>query len=229
MSGAYTRTAHRRDFSLAPTGITLLDLLRQAGLPTVGIGKIDDLYAGRGLETAIHTASNADGVERIIEESSARSSGFIMANLVDFDMLYGHRNDPGGFARALAEFDALVPALLDTLGPEDVLILTADHGNDPVSPSTDHSREYVPVLWYDRRHRGTPLGTRASFADIGKTVAEIFGLVDLTVEGRAILQPRRDEEGRTLERALDHALARNPDAQLARHRIAAAQAAVPTA
>ncbi len=175
-SGSYARTAHRRDFSLAPAGMTLLDLLHEAGVPTVGIGKIDDLYAGRGLETAIHTAGNAEGVAKILEESSARSSGFIMANLVDFDMLYGHRNDPQGFARALEEFDAALPALLGTLGPDDVLILTADHGNDPVTPSTDHSREYVPLLWFDPARRGIPLGTRASLADVGKTAAGIFDL-----------------------------------------------------
>ncbi|HEX9007133.1 MAG TPA: phosphopentomutase [Bacteroidota bacterium] len=175
-NGSYTRTVHRRDFSLAPQGLTLLDLLQGAGIPTVGIGKIDDLYAGRGLGKVIHTTGNAEGVERIVQEASTRSSGFIMANLVDFDMLYGHRNDPAGFARALEEFDAAIPALLGTLGPDDVLILTADHGNDPVTPSTDHSREYVPVLWYARGRPGIALGTRATFADVGRTVAGVFGL-----------------------------------------------------
>ncbi|RPH35122.1 phosphopentomutase, partial [bacterium] len=175
--GAFVRTLHRRDFSLIPPGPTILDLLVGAGIRTTGIGKVDDLFAGRGLSAARHAKDNAEKVELIIQESSAMDRGMIIANLGDFDTLYGHRNDPQGFARALEEFDLQLPRILETLGSQDVLILTADHGNDPVTPSTDHSREYAPLIWYSPgRETGVNLGTRTTFADVGKTIADCFGL-----------------------------------------------------
>lgn len=174
-SGNYVRTANRRDFALEPPSLTLLDLLMENDVPTVGVGKIDDLFAGRGLMRKIHTTSNAEGTEKIIEESRSLHRGFLMANLVDFDMLYGHRNDPAGFARALEYFDSQLGNIIDTLDVDDLLIITADHGNDPTTPSTDHSREYVPILCFRKSGRsGVDLGTRKSFADAGKSVAAYF-------------------------------------------------------
>ena len=174
--GNYKRTTNRKDFSLEPHGKILLDILKEKNVPTVGIGKVDDLYAGRGLVKKLHTKSNKQGINLIIEESSKIDSGFIIANLVDFDQLYGHRNDVGGFAKCLEEFDTALPKIVETLKDGDWLILTADHGNDPVTPSTDHSREYVPILIYSPHKKGVNIGTRASFADLGKTIGEMFGL-----------------------------------------------------
>jgi phosphopentomutase len=189
-AGSYIRTANRRDFALEPPRLTLLDLLMESDVPTVGIGKIDDLFAGRGLMTKIHTNSNEDGIERIIQESRNLRSGFLMANLVDFDMLYGHRNDAVGFARALEYFDSQLARILDTLEPDDLLVITADHGNDPTTPSTDHSREYVPILCFHKDGKnGVNLGTRKSFADAGKSVAEYFDVDDSGVlAGESFLQ-----------------------------------------
>ena len=174
-AGSYVRTANRRDFALDPPSLTLLDLLMENDIPTVGIGKIDDLFAGRGLMTKIHTKSNDEGIEKIIQESRNLHRGLIMANLVDFDMLYGHRNDPVGFTRALEYFDSQLGKIIDTLNADDLLIISADHGNDPTTPSTDHSREYVPILCVRKNGKnGVNLGTRKSFADAGKSVAAYF-------------------------------------------------------
>lgn len=179
VSGSYTRTTNRRDFSLVPPAATLLDVLQTAGLETVTVGKVDDLFAGKGVSKAIHTTSNAEGVRNIVQESRRMKSGLIFANLIDFDTMYGHRNDPKGFAAALEAFDSALPEILETLGPDDLLLLTADHGNDPVTPSTDHSREYVPVLCLrGLSTTGNDLGTRETFADAGKTIAEFFGLAN---------------------------------------------------
>jgi len=173
--GRYTRTAHRKDFAVEPPGMTMLDYLAAQGVETRGIGKIDDLFAGRGLNVKIHTHSNAEGIERILEQAGSMERGLLFANLVDFDMLFGHRQDPGGFAQALTEFDTALPSLLDCLKERDLLILTADHGNDPTDKSTDHSREYVPLLCYSKGgKKGVDLGTRKTFADAGKTVADFF-------------------------------------------------------
>jgi len=181
-SGSYVRTANRRDFALEPPSLTLLDLLMENDIPTVGIGKIDDLFAGRGLMTKIHAKSNEEGIERIIQESRNLHRGFLMANLVDFDMLYGHRNDPRGFASALEYFDSQLGNILDTLDADDLLVITADHGNDPTTPSTDHSREYVPIICSQKSGRnGVNLGTRKSFADAGKSVAEYFDVDEPSV------------------------------------------------
>ncbi len=173
----YTRTTNRRDFSLEPPAATVLDLLSKAGVRTTGVGKIDDLFAGRGLHTKIHTRTNAEGIARTVEAARTTSSGLVFTNLVDFDMLYGHRNDPEGFAGALEEFDRALPLVIDTLEERDLLILSADHGNDPVTPGTDHTREYVPLLCVSKsRAVGAHLGTRSTFADVGKTIAEYFGV-----------------------------------------------------
>lgn len=177
--GTFTRTLHRKDFSLDPFGNTVLDLLQNAGLTTVGVGKVDDLFNRRGLTRTSHTRTNAESVEAILHASRDIEAGLIIANLGDFDTLYGHRNDPRGFARALEEFDRAVPSLLECIGEGDMLIITADHGNDPVMQSTDHSREYVPLMCFTRsRLQGTDLGTRSTLADAGKTVAEFFGLAN---------------------------------------------------
>jgi len=177
--GAFTRTTNRKDFSLDPPEPTLLDILHTHGFETAGVGKVDDLFANRGLRSSRHTRTNAEGVAELVARASHMKQGFIIANLGDFDSLYGHRNDPHGFAGALEEFDAALPSIVETLRPGDVLILTADHGNDPVTPSTDHSREYVPLLCFSPgQGQGRDLGTRGTFADVAKTVVEYFGISD---------------------------------------------------
>jgi len=177
VSGAYVRTPYRKDFAVEPPYPTLLDVLSDHNIETVGIGKIEDLFCGRGLKKSIHTKSNAEGIQSIIEQSSARNSGFIMANLVDFDMLYGHRQDVVGFAKALQEFDAALPAIQATLGAFDTLLLTADHGNDPADASTDHTRESVPLLVYTPEGKKNGyLGQSSTFADCAQTVCEYYGI-----------------------------------------------------
>jgi phosphopentomutase len=174
-AGAYARTANRRDFSIEPTGETLLDALAAAGIPRAGVGKVDDLFAGRGI-TSRHTASNAEGVQAISEALISMESGFLFANLVDFDQLWGHRNDVAGFYEGLRAFDRALPSLVQLLREDDLLFLTADHGNDPTTPSSDHARERVPLLALGKRVRATALGERATFADLGATVAEWLGV-----------------------------------------------------
>ena len=175
--GRFKRTANRHDYALAPIGETLLDRVKGAGLPVVAIGKIEDLFAGRGTTLAIHTASDDDGMSQVEKQLTALERGFLFANLVDFDTLYGHRNDVYGYAMNLERFDARLAQLLPTLREDDVLMVTADHGNDPTTASTDHAREYVPLLVAGPRVRGgIDLGTRATFADLGQTIAEIFGV-----------------------------------------------------
>jgi phosphopentomutase len=173
--GAYRRTPHRRDFSIAPLGETLVDALAAAGVARHGVGKVDDLFAGRGI-TSRHTANNAEGIAAIKEWLMGAESGFLFANLVDFDQLYGHRNDVSGFYGALREFDEALPALLDGLQHDDLLAITADHGNDPTTPSTDHARERVPLLVTGARVRPTGIGERPTFSDLGATIAEWFGI-----------------------------------------------------
>jgi phosphopentomutase len=185
--GSFKRTANRRDFALEPAGDTLLDLLKAAGRPVVGIGKIEDLFAGRGLTTAIHTSSDADGMRCLEAELDRTTEGLVFVNLVDFDTLYGHRNDVAGYAANLERFDADLGRLLPRLAGDDILIVTADHGNDPTTPSTDHSREHVPLLAVGERvRRGVDLGTRSTFADLGQTIAELFGVGPLG-HGRSFL------------------------------------------
>lgn len=174
--GNYTRTANRRDFSLEPPEKTLLDHVKEAGLEVKAVGKIDDIFAGRGITQSIHVKNNMEGVDKTIGFIKERFSGLIFANLVDFDMYYGHRNDPEGYARALEEFDGRVPEIIDTMARQDILFITADHGCDPTTVSTDHSREYVPLLIYGKEIRmGINLGTRKTFSDLAQTTAEYLG------------------------------------------------------
>jgi phosphopentomutase len=176
-SGSYTRTTNRRDFALLPPGKTVLDLLSDAGIETIGVGKIDDLFCGQGLKQKLHTTSNAEGIRFTREVAARPGRAFVMTNLVDFDMLYGHRQDAKGMAAALAEFDKELPSILNVLHDGDLLILTADHGNDPADKSTDHSREYVPLLCYAKAgKKNVNLGTRSTFADVAQTVSEFFSL-----------------------------------------------------
>jgi phosphopentomutase len=174
-SGAWMRTANRRDYSIQPPGVTLLDALAEAGIPRSGVGKVDDLFAGRGI-TSRHTVDNTDGVSAILDWLNSAPRGFCFANLVDFDQLFGHRNDVRGFQGALEAFDRALPSLLAALREDDLLFITADHGNDPTTPSTDHARERVPLLVAGARVRGGSVGERDTFADLGATVAEWFGL-----------------------------------------------------
>ena len=173
--GAYERTPRRKDFSIAPVGETLLDRLAAAGIPRVGIGKVDDLFAGRNI-TSEHTPTNADAY-RLIEQALERTrTGFIFVNVIEFDQTWGHRNDVAGFYQGLRELDAWIPRLEARVSGDDLIILTADHGNDPTTPSTDHSREAVPVLALGPRVTPVALGERRTFADLGATVAEYFGV-----------------------------------------------------
>jgi phosphopentomutase len=173
--GGFRRTANRRDYALPPQGETLLDRMTAANWPVVAIGKIEDLFAARGITRAIHTSSDDHGMDQLERELAAVERGFLFANLVDFDTQYGHRNDIEGYARNLERFDERLARLLPQLKHDDVLIVTADHGNDPTTPSTDHSREYVPLLVTGGHVRvGANLGTRETFADLGQTLADVF-------------------------------------------------------
>jgi phosphopentomutase len=177
-SGSFRRTERRHDYAVEPPRPMLLDVLADHGIPVFGVGKIHDIYNGRGVGNYVTTKNNSDGMAKLAEALLRQSSGLIFANLVDFDMLYGHRKDVEGFARSLEEFDVLLGPLLSSLRPSDLLLITADHGcdPDPVNPTTDHSREYVPILAY---HPGSPsganLGIRSTLADMGQTIADNFG------------------------------------------------------
>lgn len=173
--GIYTRTKNRRDFSIEPPEETLLDALSAAGVPRRGVGKVDDLFAARGI-VSTHTARNADGIAAIGQWLADAPSGLLFANLVDFDQLFGHRNDVPGFYGALREFDDALPRLLAALREDDLLFITADHGNDPTTPSTDHARECVPLLALGAAVRPRPLGRRGTFSDLGATVGEWLGV-----------------------------------------------------
>lgn len=172
--GSFRRTGNRRDYSIVPPEPTLLDALEAAGIPRTGVGKVDDLFAHRGI-TGGHTSGNAEGVE-MVRQWLEEGSGFLFGNLVDFDQLYGHRNDVPGFYKALRDFDNALPALTAALREDDLLFITADHGNDPTTPSTDHARENVPVLAFGPRVRPSAIGRRGTFADVGATVAEWMGI-----------------------------------------------------
>ena len=183
--GAYRRTENRRDFSIAPPEATVLDALQAAGVPRAGVGKVDDLFAGRGIASQ-HTRDNAQGIALLHEWLAGANGGLLFANLVDFDQLYGHRNDVPGFYGALREFDTALPRLVSQLREDDLLFITADHGNDPTTPSTDHARECVPLLAFGARVQGRDLGRRETFADLGATVAEWLG-VDFRGAGTSFL------------------------------------------
>jgi len=177
-SGNFVRTPRRHDYAVDPPKPTLLDVLEERALPVFGIGKIHDIYNARGVKDYVTSKSNADGMEKLTSALRERSRGLIFCNLVDFDMLYGHRKDVEGFAKSLEEFDQLLTTFLTLLQPSDLLLITADHGCDPDPrwPTTDHSREYVPILAYSpQTHAGVNLGVRPTLADMGQTVAENFG------------------------------------------------------
>lgn len=175
--GRFQRTTHRRDYAIEPPQENLLDCLTSARIFTYGVGKIHDIFCGRGLAGSVKIENNADGMAKTMQALDEYRTGLIFTNLVDFDMLYGHRNDAEGYARALEEFDLALGDLLGRMSAGDLLLITADHGCDPTTPSTDHSREYVPVLATGVRVRpGTNLGTRATLADLGQTIAENFGV-----------------------------------------------------
>ena len=173
-AGKWTRTENRRDLSLAPPGPTLLDLLRDRHVPRVGVGKVDDLFAGRNI-LSVHTATNHEAYRMIRDALGTMERGLLFANVIEFDQTWGHRNDVPGFHGGLKELDAVLPELLAPVKEDDLVIFTADHGNDPTTPSTDHSREVVPLLVYGPRVRPVALGRRSTFADIGQTVAEFLG------------------------------------------------------
>jgi phosphopentomutase len=193
--GRFTRTSNRRDFARPPSGVTLLDRLASAAIPVLGIGKIEDLFAGRGIARSVHTASDDEGMDEVERAMDQVEAGLILANLVDFDTLYGHRNDVAGYGANLERFDCRLGAILPRLHERDLLVVTADHGNDPTTPSTDHSREYVPLLLYGPRVRpGISLGTRETFADLGQTLAEALGVPGLEA-GRSFLAAIWDRPG----------------------------------
>jgi phosphopentomutase len=176
--GHFTRTSRRHDYAVDPPWPMLLDVLNERGIPVFGVGKIHDIYNGRGVDAYVTTKSNADGMEKLVEAARDRKNGLIFCNLVDFDMLYGHRKDVEGFARSLEEFDVWLESYLPLLSERDLLMITADHGCDPDPrwATTDHSREYVPILAYTpAEQRGTSLGVRETLADMGQTIAENFG------------------------------------------------------
>jgi phosphopentomutase len=177
--GAFRRTYNRRDFALVPPAPTLLDALTAAGQEVIGVGKISDIFAGRGLTRSLHSEGNADGLRLTLEALRTFERGLLFVNLVDFDMLYGHRNDVSGFARALVELDAWLPRFRAALGDGDAAFITADHGNDPTTPGTDHTRERVPLLAFGPRVAPVALGTRTSFCDLGQTIAAALGIAPL--------------------------------------------------
>lgn len=175
--GNYTRTTNRHDFSLEPPGVTMLDQLNEAGLTVIGVGKIKDIFAGKGIGEYTYTTGNQDGIEKTLEYMKKDFEGICFVNLVDYDMLYGHRNDIDGYAKALTYFDERLPEILALLGDEDLLMITADHGCDPgYTESTDHSREHTPFLIYGKNVAPGNGGTRESFADIGATILKYFGI-----------------------------------------------------
>lgn len=185
-TGNYHRTVYRKDFSLDPPSETVLDILKKNKINTVAIGKINDLFNYKGIEVQLKTKSNKEGFDQLKFAAKKYTNSLIFTNLVDFDVYFGHRNDPVGFADALAEFDKFLGEFIEILDPDDRLILTADHGNDPTTPSTDHSREYVPVLYYGKNKTSVNLGTRNSFSDVGKTAADYFG-VSNQLKGKSFL------------------------------------------
>ena len=187
LPGSFARTSNRHDYAMPPIAETLLDRLTAAGHHVTSVGKIADLFAGKGISESHPTRSDADGMDRVEALMATQERGLIFANLVDFDALYGHRNDTAGYGANLDRFDVRLAALLPQLRPDDLLVVTADHGNDPTTPSTDHAREFVPVLLYGAGVRAAvDLGTRATFADLGQTLAEVFAVGPLT-HGKSFL------------------------------------------
>lgn len=185
--GNFTRTSNRHDYSVSPPGKTVMNTLQEAGYTSIAIGKISDIYAGQGVSESIKTKSNMDGVDKLLDTMKQDFTGLSFVNLVDFDALYGHRRNPIGYGKALEEFDARLPEILDQLTEDDLLIITADHGNDPVHHGTDHTREYVPLLVYHKGlGAGVNLGIRETFADIGATISDNFN-IDMPRYGTSFL------------------------------------------
>lgn len=178
----FTRTYNRKDFESNTFGRTMLDVISENEKEVIAIGKIEDLFSGRGITKAIHTNGNADGIEKTIEEIKKDTEGLIFTNLVDFDMLYGHRNNIEGYAKALEYFDSKLPIIIENMKDTDILIITADHGNDPSTPSTDHSREYIPIIIYGKQIKeNVNVGTRKTYADISATVLDILQMPKLDI------------------------------------------------
>jgi phosphopentomutase len=174
-SGSYSRTSNRKDFALDPFNKTMLDYIKEDGNNVMAVGKIEDIYNGKGITDAVHIKNNMDGVDKTLEYMKNEKTGLIFTNLVDFDMHFGHRNDFQGYAKALVDFDNRLPEILALMREEDILILTADHGCDPTTPSTDHSREYIPLVVYGNKVKaGANVGIRNSFSDIGKTILDLL-------------------------------------------------------
>lgn len=182
----FSRTSNRHDYSLAPS-TTMLDQLSQAGYDVLAVGKIYDIYAGKGITDTVRTQNNEEGIERLIERTGRDFNGICFVNLVDFDMVYGHRNNVDGYAKALSYFDSQLPRIMDGLKEDDILMITADHGCDPSTPSTDHSREYIPLVIYgDKIRKGKNVGTRSTFSDIAATILDYFELKP-EIEGTSFL------------------------------------------
>jgi phosphopentomutase len=180
-SGSYKRTPNRRDFSLLPLSKTMLDVIKENNLDVMAVGKIEDIFAGIGITEAVHTKSNMEGVDKTLDYIKTDKKGLIFTNLVDFDMQYGHRNDVEGYGNALKEFDNRLPEIMSSMKDTDVLLITADHGCDPTTSSTDHSREYIPVIVYGKKIKpGVNIGIRNGFSDISATVLDLLGLPKLT-------------------------------------------------
>ncbi len=186
-SGNYKRTTNRKDFSVSPPSETIFDVLLQNDINTVAIGKVNDLFNYKGIKKQVKSKSNSEGIRKIIESLTTEKDSFIFVNLVDFDVYYGHRLDPEGFHKALIEFDNALPDILNAMDDTDRLVISADHGNDPTSTSTDHSREYVPLLFYDKSKTGKNLEIRNTFADVAQTVAHFFK-VNNSLKGTSFLE-----------------------------------------
>lgn len=185
--GSFKRTSNRRDYALDPFAKTALEYIKENGMSVAAVGKIEDIYNGKGVTEAVHIKNNMDGVDKTLEYMDKIDNGLIFTNLVDFDMLYGHRNDPKGYGKAIEDFDGRLNEIYSKLRDEDILIITADHGCDPTTESTDHSREYIPILVYGKKVKGgTELGIRDSFTDIGKSVLDYLG-IDNNLEGKSFI------------------------------------------
>lgn len=187
------RTSDRHDYAVSPSAETLLDKVEKAGMTVLGIGKIGDIFAEQGVTESVHTTSNADGIEKTIESMGREFDGLIFTNLVDFDSQFGHRRDTSGYGKAIEEFDRNLPRMIKAMGEDEILILTADHGNDPTHSGTDHTREYIPVVAYGNKVKANcDLGTRSCFGDIGATIAEFLGTEPVKV-GNSFLKEIRQE------------------------------------
>lgn len=185
--GNYVRTSDRRDYAILPPKNNLLNHIKDAGLDVIGVGKIEDIFAGEGITEAVHTKDNMDGVDRTLEYMKQENYGLIFTNLVEFDSKWGHRNDPEGYGKGLEAFDKRLPEIIAAMKDEDILIINSDHGCDPTTPGTDHTREYIPVLVYGKGIKAANLGIRNSFADIGQTIAEYLGVKELPI-GKSFLK-----------------------------------------